>query len=216
LSPFIYSGSTAPDRPSPTVFSASLRTRPHASRHQSSIRTSAAILIAIAIDPLTGCPTNHNGLIGELYLKTLTGLAANLAAISIQALERQPAACDQTSVTTEIRFDGYNYQLLPTTMAVDHLPSPADGLESLLIIDRIEGSLVTGMRTIGDLAGVVYNDLEVGQSIHGWQQPPPAPPRSGRFNTADNPAPLEVDSKRANRMAEVFTTPMMVRSSVLS
>ena len=122
-------------------------------------------LIAIAIDPLTGCPINHNRLIGELYLRTIAGQAANLAAISIQALEHQPAVCDQTSVTAEIRFDGYNYQLLPTTMAVDHLPSPADGLESLLIIDRIEGSLVTGMRTIGDLAGVVYNDLEVGQSF---------------------------------------------------
>lgn len=122
-------------------------------------------LIAIAIDPLTGCPVNHNNLIGELYLKTIAGQSANLAAISIQALEPRPVQCDQASVTAEIRFDGYYYQMLPTTLAVDHLPSPTDGLESLLIVDRIEGSLVAGMRTIGDLAGVVYNDLEVGQSF---------------------------------------------------
>ncbi|NBO67028.1 MAG: hypothetical protein EBU88_19650, partial [Acidobacteria bacterium] len=50
-------------------------------------------------------------------------------------------------------------------LALSHLPAPAEGAESILIVDRVEGSLVTGMRTVGDIQGVVYSDLESAHSF---------------------------------------------------
>ena len=122
-------------------------------------------LIAVAVDAQTGCPINFNHLLGEVYVKLVSGHAANLAAVGIPALAREPARCDGASSTAEIKMDGANYQTAPSVLAIDHLPSPVDGHQSLLVIDRIEGNLATGTRTIGQISGLIHDDLEAGFSF---------------------------------------------------
>ncbi|MFM8395683.1 MAG: lamin tail domain-containing protein, partial [Acidobacteriota bacterium] len=125
-------------------------------------------LIAVAVDPLTGLPVNFNYLVGDEYLRLGSGHSANLGATAIRAIEAQPVAVESGAMTAEIAFDGENYQPLPTTLALNHLalatplaPAP----ESLLILERLEGSLATTMRTLGDLTGLLYDDRESAQSF---------------------------------------------------
>ena len=125
----------------------------------------AGYLLAIAVDPQTGLPINFNHLVGSQYLKLESGQAGNFTAISIRAIEREPVSVDPVAMTGELIFDGNHYQRLPSRLAVSHLPGPGEGAESLVIVDRIEGSLVSGLRTIGDLHGVVYSDVESAHSF---------------------------------------------------
>ncbi len=46
----------------------------------------------------------------------------------------------------------------PHTLALSNIPSPADGNSTLLIINRIGGSLAYPVGRIGTLSGVLYND----------------------------------------------------------
>ena len=120
----------------------------------------SGFLLVITVDPISGCPTRFNSLIGEALVKLESGHLANLAALSIAALDREPAACPLTASTVTLSFDGLLYQPLPTTLAAAHLPSPGDGLQPLLVLVRIGGNLGTGGSTIGAVSGWVYDDLE--------------------------------------------------------
>src|SRR5262249_6088445 len=62
--------------------------------------------------------------------------------------------------TVEVNLDGISYNAAPRILALDNIPSPADGDSTLLVIDRIGGSLATGLSTIGDVSGVAYDDVE--------------------------------------------------------
>lgn len=117
-------------------------------------------LIAIAVDERTGCPINFNFLIGDEYVKLMSGHAANLAAVAFSALTGTPPACDGNSVTAEISFDGQSYNAVPRALAVDSIASAEDGNSTLLVIDRIGGNLGTGVSTVGQIFGILYDDTE--------------------------------------------------------
>lgn len=122
-------------------------------------------LVAVASDERTGCPINFNFLIGDEYVKLDSGHAANLAAEAFAALPGAPVVCDENSVTAEINFDGISYNAAPRVLAADSIPSLADGNSTLIVIDRIGGSLATGVSTIGQLFGLFFDDRENGFSF---------------------------------------------------
>ncbi|HEX9000780.1 MAG TPA: lamin tail domain-containing protein [Blastocatellia bacterium] len=120
----------------------------------------AGFLVAIAVDDRTGCPINFNFLIGDEYVKLNSGHAANLAAEAFSALSGAPPACNENSVTAEIKFDGVSYNAAPRVLAVDSILSAVDGNSTLLVIDRIGGNLGTGVSTIGQIFGLLFDDTE--------------------------------------------------------
>jgi predicted extracellular nuclease len=120
----------------------------------------SGFLIAIASDEGLGCPINFNFLIGDEYVKLASGHMANLAAEAFAAIAGAPVPCDESSTTAELKFDGVQYNAAPRTLAVDHLASPADGNTPLLILDRFDGNLASGLSTIGQLTGLLYDDME--------------------------------------------------------
>ncbi len=120
-------------------------------------------IVAVAIDG-NGCPANFNFLIGDEYVKFSSGHAANLAAEAIAALPGLPA-CNNTTVTATLNFDGISYNALPRVLAADSIASRADGNDTLLILNRIGGNLGVGASTLINLFGILYNDSEVGLSF---------------------------------------------------
>jgi len=125
-------------------------------------------IIAVAVDSDLGCPMSFNFLIGDLYLKA-PGLAgttfvANLAAEAFSALANTftiMGGCNNQSATANIIFDGTNgrYNRAPLVLAVSNIPSPVTN-STLLIINRVGGSLATSTNTINRLFGVIYDDAE--------------------------------------------------------
>jgi len=133
-------------------------------------------LVAIAVDGVTGCPINFNFLIGSEYVKFSTGHQARLGAEAIAALYGTTQAdplgtgatlpgCDRNSVTANLTFDGVFYNQLPRVLAIDSIPARGDGNDTLVIINRIGGNLAIGAATLGNIAGVLYDDLEHGYSF---------------------------------------------------
>ncbi len=135
----------------------------------------------------TGCPVSFNYLIGHESIKLpVTGssfasfgnsvlvptkakrVETELAAESIAAQFGSPVpGCNGSSVTAELRFDGTptGYNRLPRVLAASNIPSRADGNSTLLIINRVGGSLATGAATLGTLFGILYDDAENGYSF---------------------------------------------------
>ena len=116
-------------------------------------------LVAIAVNAI-GCPTSFNYLIGDEYVKFTTGHAANLGAIAFSQLAGGLPACDGTSSTAAINFDGISYNRTPATLALDNVGSRADGNDTLLILNRIGGNLGIGASSLGTLFGIFYDDAE--------------------------------------------------------
>lgn len=120
-------------------------------------------LIAVAVDPQTGCPINFNFLIGDVFVKLSSGHAANLPAELFAALAERPAVCNAAGATTELKFDGVHYQAAPRVLAASNLPSAPDGNSTLLVIDWLGGDLTTW--ATGQLFGILFDDLERGSSF---------------------------------------------------
>jgi hypothetical protein len=116
-------------------------------------------IVAIATND-TGCPVFFNWLIGDVYVKLASGHAANLGAEAFAAIAATPSVCDGASITAVLAFDGVNFNRAPRTIAVSNIPSRADGNDTLIIINRVGGSLATGAATIGSLFGLVFDDAE--------------------------------------------------------
>ncbi len=117
-------------------------------------------VLAIATDA-GGCPTNFNYLIGDEYVKFASGHQADLAAESIAALAGGLTACNAaTASSVELKFDGVSYNALPRVLAASSLPSRADGNDTMLIVNRLGGSLLTNASTLGTLFGLLYDDAE--------------------------------------------------------
>jgi hypothetical protein len=116
-------------------------------------------IVAVAVDA-NGCPTNYNFLIGDEYVKFSSGHEANLGAEAIAALPGGLAFCNTNSSTATLSFDGISYNSVPRTLAVDNIPSRADGNDTLLILNRIGGNLATGASPLINLFGILYNDTE--------------------------------------------------------
>ena len=117
-------------------------------------------IVAVAVDGVFGCPINFNYLIGDEYVKFTSGHAANLGAVAFSAVAEVPAACNSTSVTAAINFDGVNYNCAPAVLALDNVGSRADGNDTLVIINRVGGNLGIGANTISTIFGLLYDDAE--------------------------------------------------------
>jgi len=121
-------------------------------------------VVAVATDA-TGCPTNFNFLIGDEYVKFQSGHAANLGAQAITAIAGGLPVCDTNSSTATLNFDGVSYAPVPRVLALDSIPSRADGNDTMLILNRIGGNLGTGVATLGPIFGILYDDAEVSLSF---------------------------------------------------
>ena len=124
-------------------------------------------IVAVASDPVIGCPINFNFLIGSADVRLASGHSASLGAEAFSALYGVAGdglpGCDMNSVTANLDFNGVvgaGYNRVPRVLAVDSIPSPADGNNTLLVINRIGGSLVTGASRIGSLFGLLFDDAE--------------------------------------------------------
>lgn len=124
----------------------------------------AGYIIAVAVD-LQGCPINFNYLIGDEYVKLASGHAANLGAQAVMAVGNLPA-CNPATVTAILSFDGTQFSAMPRILALDHLPSRADGNDTLLILNRIGGILTAGTVAPGTLFGTLFDDTETGVSFN--------------------------------------------------
>jgi hypothetical protein len=113
----------------------------------------------------TGCPISFNYLIGTANVKLASSPVreADLEAESVASGFGSPLpGCDPNSPTTTIPFNGQSngYNRLPRVLAASNIPSRADGNDTILVISRIGGSLLTSAATIGSLFGVLYDDAE--------------------------------------------------------
>jgi hypothetical protein len=120
----------------------------------------SGFMVAIAVDSSNGCPIKFNQLIGEAWIRLSSRYSANLNAHAFSAILEPPCVCDSSSSSTEIRLNGLNYQTAPRVVAASAFGSVADGLSTMLIIDRLGGSFLGSASTIGDIAGNLFNDEE--------------------------------------------------------
>ena len=124
-------------------------------------------IVMVATDS-RGCPIKFNYLIGDEFLKLNQGGArfeANLAAESIAAIagvDGQVTACsaDLNPPQVTLNFDGVMYNRVPRVLGLDSIASTVDGNSTLLVVNRIGGSLLTGGNSIGDIFGILYDELE--------------------------------------------------------
>jgi hypothetical protein len=86
--------------------------------------------------------------------------AANLAAEGFAALAGSLTACNGLSVTALLSFDGTSYNRAPRVLAASNVPSRADGNDTLIVLNRLGGSLAAGAATLGALFGILYDDAE--------------------------------------------------------
>lgn len=121
-------------------------------------------IVAVAKDGVLGCPVAFNHLIGDEYVKLSTGHRANLGAVAFAALYNGLLpGCDFASTTAELRFNGVvgnGYNMAPRVLALSNFPSRANGNDTLLIINRVGGNLLTSAATLGSLFGLLYDDAE--------------------------------------------------------
>jgi hypothetical protein len=124
-------------------------------------------LVVVALDE-NGCPTVFNHLIGDEYVKFASGHSANLGAEAFAGIDARPSNCGTAStlvfngksIAEDDKAIAATYDMVPTVLAADSIPSRADGNDTLLIINRIGGSYVTGGAAVGALFGLVYDDGE--------------------------------------------------------
>lgn len=121
-------------------------------------------LVAVAVDR-SGCPVNFNYLIGDEYVKLGSGHAANLGAEAISALAGGLPFCNASSETAVLAFDGVSYNLTPRVLAVDNIADRATGNDTLLVVNRVGGSLLTSAGAVGSVFGLLYNDSEQSHSF---------------------------------------------------
>ncbi len=121
-------------------------------------------LVAIAVNTL-GCPVSFNYLIGDEFVKYATGHEANLGAEAVPELSGGQSFCNANTVVAQLNFDGISYGRLSRVLASSTILSRADGNNTLLIVNRIGGSLAVGGATIGAVFGIVYDDAEAPHSF---------------------------------------------------
>ncbi|MFM8395246.1 MAG: choice-of-anchor Q domain-containing protein [Acidobacteriota bacterium] len=116
-------------------------------------------LIAVAVDA-RGCPISFNHLIGEVLVRVESGHRTALAALGVAVIDPTALTGDPGALTVTLRFDGREYDELPRSLAVSSLPARRGGNETLLIINRVGGSLLDGATSPWSLAGLLFDDLE--------------------------------------------------------
>jgi hypothetical protein len=118
-------------------------------------------LVGFAVDPITGLAIPFDWLVGDEYVNFATGHSANLAAEAINvAFLPFLNFTSQGGYATTLLFDGIHYNRVPRVLLADSILPPDDGNDTLLILNRFGGSLITGAGTIGPMTGVLYDDAE--------------------------------------------------------
>ena len=124
-------------------------------------------IVALAVD-FDGLPKRFNYLIGVEYLKTESGRADALGA------EAYVKYTDTNVVSTDgslaaLFFDGLNlagsYSMAARVVALDNIPSPLDGNQTFLVLNRIGGNLSTASATLGNIFGILYDESEQAHSF---------------------------------------------------
>lgn len=113
--------------------------------------------VAVAVST-NGCPVNFNFLSGSAWVRQASGHQGSLPAEAVAAIAADPGNCAPGATSTTLLFDGINYNRLPYQLAVDKIRSPADGNNTLLIINRIGGSLASGISFIGSWSGLLFEE----------------------------------------------------------
>ena len=114
-------------------------------------------IVAVAVDR-NGIPINFNYLIGDEFVKLASGHMANLGAEAFTAIQPNPAVVMNAEAL--LLFNDWHYVRAPRVLALDNIPSPGDGNNTILILNRFGGDLSTGGRWVGNIAGALYNDQE--------------------------------------------------------
>lgn len=119
-------------------------------------------LIAVTVHQETGCPVGFNFLAGSEQIKLATGHNANLPAEAFQALFTGVIpGCPPNSSKAVMNFDGRMYSPAPRTLALNYIPSRADGNDTVLIVNNLSGSLDTVFRgAASQYFGLLYDDAE--------------------------------------------------------
>jgi hypothetical protein len=117
-------------------------------------------MVAVATDVVSGCPINFNYLIGSAHVKLSSGHTGSLNAEAFAALTGVPPVCDGNSVTALLSFDGLTYNQAPRVLALDDVPARADGNDTLIVLNRLGGSLAATAATLGPIFGILYDDTE--------------------------------------------------------
>ena len=117
-------------------------------------------LVAVATDQ-NGWPLNFNHLIGDAYVKTVIGgssFAGSYAAEAFAAVRDQTP--NLTATTAPINFNGVDYDLAPRVLAVSSILARPDGNFTWILVASLNGSLITGPSSIGNIFGLLYDDAE--------------------------------------------------------
>jgi hypothetical protein len=128
-------------------------------------------IVVVSVDPITGCPTNNNCLIGDEYAKTggdqedARVPASSDKSGQMTEFPRVCPPCSQSSETAVLLFDGNCYGRLPRVLGLSSIPDRASGNETLLVINRIGGNLATGVARIGPIFGLLFDDAENSHSF---------------------------------------------------
>jgi hypothetical protein len=122
-------------------------------------------IVAVASSVVTGCPINFNYLIGDEFVKFSTGHAANLGAEAIAAIAGGLTFCNLNTTEAVLRFDGNSYNGVGRVLALDNIPSRADGNDTLVVVNRIGGNLAIGAATLGAMFGLLFDDGEAPHSF---------------------------------------------------
>lgn len=126
-------------------------------------------IIAVAVDCQTGQPKAFNFLIGDEFVKFASGHSSSLGATAVSALLVNPGVVNGGSFRSDIKFDGLHYNMLPCIVALDSVPSTADGNSTLLILDSIGGNLTESGTNLGAIFGYLFDDLENSFSFSSLQ-----------------------------------------------
>jgi hypothetical protein len=115
-------------------------------------------ILIVAVDG-NGCPIGANTLIGDAMVKRSSGHSANLAAYAYAALfSGTISGCGPISTMAKVNLDGIAYNRSPRTVAIDKVRSRADGNDTLLILNRVGGNLVTASPgIIGPVSGTLFD-----------------------------------------------------------
>lgn len=123
-------------------------------------------MIAVATD-FEGIPIRHNFLIGDVFVKFVTGHFANLAAEAISALISPPAIISADGTVAFLVFNDVFYNRLPSVLAASNIPARADGNDTIIVINHILGDLRIRALGIGPVFGILYDDAEQPHSFNG-------------------------------------------------
>ena len=129
----------------------------------------AGYIVAIAVNPVTGCPVRYNWLIGDEFLRISGGFTANLGAEAVAARfgvfdGDVINGCGVASSNATLVFDGgtgtSSYDALGGVLAVDNFPSLLDGNAIRLIVQVPQGNFSGTTANTVSIFAILYDEAE--------------------------------------------------------